>query len=113
MTDKEFLLGVLSDGKPHTLNEILARSMAERGCGITTHSRAADLRRDGHVVLNWKNKGASRGRGSVYQLARPLLSGGSAEPASARPEFTGPSLSNGTEAGADRVVAQLTLEDAA
>ena len=66
MTDREFLLKVLGDYQPHTLNEILSLSLAERGCGLTVHSRAADLRRDGYLISN-KALGGRR-RGSVYRL---------------------------------------------
>lgn len=65
-TDVEFLQRVLSDGQPHNLNEILRRSFAERGCGLTVHSRAADLRKRGVDVRNWKD--GVRGAGSWYQL---------------------------------------------
>ena len=66
MTDRDFLLKVLGDYQPHTLNEILSLSLAERGCGLTVHSRAADLRRDGYLISN-KAIGGKR-RGSVYRL---------------------------------------------
>jgi hypothetical protein len=36
--DAAFLLAVLSDGQWHTLDEIIDRSKAERGCGLTVHS---------------------------------------------------------------------------
>lgn len=68
-TDRAFLRRVLSDGAPHNLNEILRRSFAERGCGLTVHSRAHDLRKLGLNVVNWKD--GERGAGSWYQL-RPL-----------------------------------------
>ena len=67
-TDLHFLLRVLGDGRPHTLNELLQRSFAERGCGITVHSRAADLRKQGHRVVNIRVPGAKRGAASAYQL---------------------------------------------
>lgn len=50
MTDADFLLALLSDGKPRTTNEILAASFAERGVGLTVHSRAADLRKRGQRI---------------------------------------------------------------
>jgi len=68
-TDCAFLLRMLSDGVPRTLNDIIGRSFKERGCGLTVHSRAADLRRQGFNVVNWKD--GVRGDGSWYQL-RPL-----------------------------------------
>lgn len=68
MTDRDFLLDVLSDGQPHTLNEILTRSFRERECGLTVHSRVADLRHDGYKISNRTVKGMRRGARSVYQL---------------------------------------------
>jgi hypothetical protein len=70
VTDKEFLLAVLEDGRPHTLNEILMRSFNERGCGLTVHSRAAELRSCGHRIENTKDPKKRRGDGSVYRLVR-------------------------------------------
>ena len=70
-TDAAFLLRVLSDGQAHSLNEILQRSFAERGCGLTPHSRASDLRKQGHVVVNETVPGAKRGAGSTYRLVTP------------------------------------------
>lgn len=69
-TDCEFLHRVLSDGRPHNLNEILQRSFSERGCGLTVHSRAADLRRRGLTIANWKD--GERGAGSWYRLERSV-----------------------------------------
>jgi len=66
-TDAAFLLRVLSDGRPHSLNEILQASFAERGCGLTVHSRAADLRNQGHLIVNERVKGAERGASSTYR----------------------------------------------
>lgn len=68
MTDCDFLLAVLEDGEEHSLNEILQRSLAERGCGLTVHSRAADLRKLGHSVVNRIDSRARRGYGSLYSL---------------------------------------------
>lgn len=50
MTDNAFLYHVLEDGKWHGQSEIIAKSMRERGHGLTVHSRAADLRKKGCVV---------------------------------------------------------------
>lgn len=44
MGDTEYLEYILRAG-PATTNEILGRSFRDRGCGLTVHSRAADLRR--------------------------------------------------------------------
>jgi hypothetical protein len=70
-TDAAFLLRVLSDGRPHSLNEILQASFAERGCGLTVHSRAASLRAQGHNIVNKHIRGAQRGASSVYWLVKP------------------------------------------
>lgn len=68
MTDCDFLLEVLADGREHTLAEILARSLNERGHGITVHSRAAELRRRGHQVEHVTIPGARRGAAHAYRL---------------------------------------------
>lgn len=65
-TDCDFLLRVLSDGEAHSLNEILRRSFSDRGCGLTVHSRAADLRARGYRINNWKD--GQRGDGSKYRM---------------------------------------------
>jgi hypothetical protein len=44
ISDTDFLKMVLTEGAA-TTNEIIQRSFQERGCGLTVHSRAADLRR--------------------------------------------------------------------
>lgn len=67
-TDLAFLLRVLSDGRAHTLNELLQTSFAERGCGLTVHSRAAEARKRGYKIVNLHIRGAKRGAGSAYQL---------------------------------------------
>jgi hypothetical protein len=50
MTDTDFLLSTLEDGQWHSHSEILSWSFADRGHGLTIHSRAADLRKRGYVV---------------------------------------------------------------
>lgn len=77
MTDCEFILDVLGDGEEHSLAELLTRSMAERGCGLTVHSRVAQLRTRGHVIEHATVKGAERGHGHTYRLvslAEPVSS---------------------------------------
>lgn len=66
MSDCDFLLDMLQDGREHSLNEILAASFSERGCGLTVHSRAADLRKRGHDVR--QRTVGRRGAGSLYRL---------------------------------------------
>ena len=50
VNDADFLHHVLSDGEWHGHTEILARSIRERGHGLTIHSRASTLRERGHTV---------------------------------------------------------------
>lgn len=71
-TDKDWLLAQLSDGRWHSLNELLRASFDERGHGLTVHSRAADLRKDGHRIVCEHVPGAKRGNSYQYRLAPPL-----------------------------------------
>jgi len=80
MTDKDFLVAFLSDGQPHTLNEILRRSFDVRGHGLTVHSRVSDLRKDGFAIAWWQQPGEKRGNSSVYQLVGSPTSLGEAAP---------------------------------
>jgi hypothetical protein len=71
-TDTEWLLSVLADGRAHTHTEILSRSFAARGCGLTIHSRISDLRdakHGGHVIACTVSLVNGR-RSSKYQLLR-------------------------------------------
>lgn len=68
--DCAFLLRILRDGQEHTLNDILRASFAERGCGLTVHSRVADLRKLGLEITWRKVPGASRGNASAYRLTK-------------------------------------------
>lgn len=69
-SDCAFLLAVLADGRPHSNQEILARSQEERGCGLTVHSRKSDLvNRFGYQIRSWHEPGSGRrGRSWLYQL---------------------------------------------
>ena len=78
MTDNDFLLRVLEHGGWHSRDQILALSMRERGCGLTVHSRAADLRARGHVV-DVEVRGGSR-RASFYRLGALGEASASIEP---------------------------------
>lgn len=72
MTDLEFLRGVLEQG-PATSNEILAKSFAERQCGLTVHSRVADLRREG-LEIDCRRVGTKNGRGQFrYEIVADRL----------------------------------------
>lgn len=76
MTDAEFLLKVLRDGRWHGLNEILGRSQADRGFGLTVHSRAADLRKRG-LTVEQENRPGPNGRvASFYRLLSAAESSG-------------------------------------
>jgi hypothetical protein len=49
MNDVDFVLWCL-EHSPHTTMGLIRRSESLRGCGLTPHSRVADLRRRGHDV---------------------------------------------------------------
>ena len=68
MSDNAFLFHVLEDGKWHSQDEILQRSMRERGCRLTVHSRAADLRKRGCVVENQLRRTGTGRASSYYRL---------------------------------------------
>lgn len=72
MTDAEYLLMLLKEHAPTpvTLNEILQRSLRDRGCGLTVHSRAAELRAKGWDIQNVRIPGAKRGNASAYKLVK-------------------------------------------
>jgi hypothetical protein len=70
VTDAAFMLAVLQDG-PATTMEIISRSIAERGCGLTPHSRAAELRARGHRI-ECVREGERNGRPIyTYRLGTP------------------------------------------
>jgi hypothetical protein len=50
VNDADFMLNILKDGREYTTAEILNYSFHERGCGLTPHSRAAELRKRGHTI---------------------------------------------------------------
>jgi hypothetical protein len=64
VTDTAFVLAQLGDG-PRTTMQLITASIYERGCGLTAHSRVADLRRDGHDI-RCARIGSRDGRG-VYE----------------------------------------------
>jgi hypothetical protein len=64
MSDADFMLNILKDGREYTTGEILAYSIHERGCGLTVHSRAAELRKRGHSIVT-RCLGRKNGR-SIY-----------------------------------------------
>ena len=68
MTDAAFLLSILEDGEEHSQAELLRRSFEQRGCGLTVHSRIADLRNKGHFIVCRRVQGKTRGDGWLYQL---------------------------------------------
>lgn len=72
LTDAAFILSVLKDGQKHSQADLLRRSFNERGCGLTVHSRVADLRKRGHYIVTERVKGADRGEAWTYQLVGSL-----------------------------------------
>lgn len=70
MTDSDFLLALLATG-PKSQAEILSASFNERGCGLTIHSRASDLRKRGHDIRCVHVPGRARGHAYVYSLRKP------------------------------------------
>lgn len=100
MTDVAYLLSVLQDGQPHSSTEILRRSFDDRGHGLMVHSRAADLRAQGHQITCERVPGKRRGDAFTYKL---LPQGSTDEPVS--PEAP-PSL---TDQGAAWVGGASTL----
>lgn len=104
VTDHEWLLGVLADRLDHSLAELLARSMEERGCGLTVHSRVAQLRDEGHVIVHQRIAGAERGHAHVYRLVGSLPAPGAAEPQQPTPGAgsEAPSAQSGPETDGGR-----------
>jgi len=64
LTDAAFMLTELRRG-PATTNELIRRSYAERGVGLTAHSRASTLRELGHNVSCTRI--GSNGRRGIFQ----------------------------------------------
>lgn len=48
MTHKQRVLELLSDGRPHSYQELY-------GLHVIAHSRVADLRADGHDIVCWRD----------------------------------------------------------
>ena len=67
MRDADFLHHVLSDNLWHAWDEIMRRSAVERGCGLTIHSRAAELRKCG-LVIECRSERVNRRSISLYRL---------------------------------------------
>lgn len=79
VSDVDFLLDVLSrapldecgERRWTSGREILAASFRERGCGLTIHSRASDLRHHRGVDVEQRRLGTKRGRPEHgYRLGR-------------------------------------------
>lgn len=70
MTDCEFLLDILSDHSWHSTAEILRYSMEERGCGLTVHSRVAELRdpRKRGLRIEYRRVAGERAAAHQYRL---------------------------------------------
>lgn len=69
MTDAAFMLGMLRERPGEWVPQmaIINRSLDKRGCGITPHSRAAELRAQGWTVEN-KVEHVNGRRKSFYRL---------------------------------------------
>jgi hypothetical protein len=63
-TDCDFVLSMLEEG-PATTMMLIRQSINARGCGLTPHSRVADLRRGGYDI-RCARVGSKDGRG-IYQ----------------------------------------------
>jgi hypothetical protein len=75
-SDADFLLAMLRETPNEFVSqaEILRRSQAERGCGLTVHSRIADLRRRGYNIPPALCLRAEDGRVvSYYRILEPPL----------------------------------------
>jgi len=63
MTDCAIILQILSDGKPHSVIEIMQRG--KPGCiNWAVRSRISDLRKKGYCIISW----IGDNRQAVYQL---------------------------------------------
>lgn len=76
-TDADYLHAILSDGREHSLDEILERSRRERGHGFTVHSRAAQLRKERGVTIDVRCERPDGRTVSYYRMT----TAGSLEPA--------------------------------
>lgn len=107
--DCDYLHAILSDGREHSLDEILARSQRERGHGFTVHSRAAELRKKRGLTIVQRSE---RRDGRVLSFYR-MTAGGSLEPAASPnpPQQTDHPLGSGS--GASTEVTPRRDDDAA
>jgi hypothetical protein len=103
--------------------EILKRSYIARGCGMTPHSRASDLRRRGHVI-EWHGERVNGRVISYYRLVTASLSsppglglppglesGGEESEALARPGTSAESRMSWDDTATESEDASLTLFD--
>jgi hypothetical protein len=67
-TDCEFLLDVLKDHQWHSTSELLRYSIEERGCGLTVHSRVAQLRTDRGLTIEHRRVRGERANAHQYRL---------------------------------------------
>ena len=106
MTQKQAVLNLLSDRKPHTHHELYA-------LGCVAHSRVSDLRADGHVINQWR-----LGDKYLYQLVGSLDepdavrdgSGSSSVPTPDTPGLPSSSTVHSPPAGEDPVGTLLLFE---
>jgi hypothetical protein len=79
-TDADFLLDMLRETPNEFVSqaEILRRSQADRGCGLTVHSRIAELRSRGYNIPPALRVRNDNGRViSYYRIVPPLRAAGS------------------------------------
>jgi hypothetical protein len=85
-THCERVLGLLTDGEPHSHHELYALH-------VVAHSRVSDLRKRGHVINHWRD-----GETSYYQL---VSLGEPDPPATAGPDKDEPTPTAGANAMSD------------
>lgn len=107
MSDNAFLYHVLEDGKWHSQSEILRRSEQERGCGMTVHSRAADLRKKGCIVDNELRR-TGNGRAVSYYRMTVSMSVALNEPTNPAGELDADSIPVSLTVGSLSAPAKLT-----
>ena len=90
--DADFMLAVLQERPGEWISQmtILQRSAEARGCGMTPHSRASDLRNRGHDIQNRCERVGTRVV-SYYRVVEPSLS--------AAPDSLPPNTSRGLGEG--------------
>ena len=113
MTDADFMLAVLRErpGEYVAQRTILERSIAERGCGMTVHSRASTLRERGHVIECQVRPTCDGRRASFYRFVEPSLCEAESSPRALAAAFGSASQSEGlARPGSMHVAHHLSAE---